>query len=268
MLDKKLPLGNPDNSVYYLDDMVQNATRPNRYIPFNTAEAYFGGDFSVKFPIRELGITRRNAHYYLAILQKDRSLRPKLKWFSIPRFWRDNGVSCGGPYRDDKIVRISVTQAVQQDEGVGMVTKSVPSFIWFEKLKEPDRSRAVLPEILESIIFLEAGAILKNREAEPFSLTGFNPNRAGNEQIQGRSGVVEDVPDDGTPSDRNRLMRIKDQMPHSVRMIHLDSESVRLTCDESVHLRVELCEVFLCPIHFGAWAEPWIDITNGHVRPT
>ncbi|MBI3569645.1 MAG: hypothetical protein HY082_00850 [Gammaproteobacteria bacterium] len=260
---KQPPFSNSDDAVNNFNNMVEDATCAQRYVSFDAAQAYLYGHLSIKILIREIGIVGGDCHYYLAILQKRQVLRKKLKWLSVPKFWSDDGMGRSGPYRNNEIVCVSISEEVQQDECITVKPKVVPSFVRFQTLNKSDRSLAILPKIVERLCF-EVGSMPKDREAKFLERIGFNASGACNKMVQSGAGVEDNVPDDCAPSQRDRLMRIQDQMLRSVR-VNMDTKHIWVTRDESVDLGIEICEMFLCPFYLGAWAESWVRITGGHV---
>lgn len=268
MTCKKPPFGNPDDSINNLYDVVKYAACANGKVrdSINIAKAYLEGQLSIEFVLEERRIKGVDACCYIAILQKRRIFRNQLKGFAVPRFWRDDGMSCSGPYRDDQIVHISVTELIQQDKSVAVKPNIVRSVIWFQSLNKPHRSSATLPAILESLFF-EIGSVPVDREISILQRAGLKAGGAGDSMVERRPRVGNNVPNDCTPSERDRLHRLQSYMLRAIR-VTMDAKNVWLTCDVGVEFTIKLHEVFLCPFHLGAAAEPWVYVNGAQVLPS
>lgn len=102
------------------------------------------------------------------------------------------------------------------------------------------------------------------REFDFLKRIGLNTGRAGDKQIQGGTDIENDVAHNCAPAERDRLMRIQDQMANAIR-VYMDAKRIWLVRDKSRNLDIEICEVFLCPFYLGARSEPWISISGGDI---
>ena len=264
---KQSSLANIDDAADDLYDVAEIRRRTDRWDRFNAAEAYLKGNLSINILAREIGVSGRDGNYYFAIFQKRVLWRDKLKWFAKPRFWRHNGVACGGPYWDDQSVLISDAETIKEDECVAGIAQVIPSFVRLQSLNEPNCIRAaILPKFLESLCF-EFGSMPEDRETEIFRSVGLKASRKGYEEVQSGSAIMDNISDDGAPIDRDRFMRFQHQLVRAVR-VYMSNEIVRVTSSVSFCESIELCEVYLCPFYFGARSEPWINISDGHVSPS
>jgi hypothetical protein len=120
---KQPPLSNADDPVHNFDGMAQKGVRANEWLPFDAAQANLRGDHCFEFLIREKRVKGRECDYDLPGLQKRRVFGSKLKGPSKPRRWRHYGVARGGPYWNDQLVFVAVTQPIEHDKGVGVVSE-------------------------------------------------------------------------------------------------------------------------------------------------
>lgn len=180
--------------------------------------------------------------------------------------WLNDGAGCSGPYWNDQSVLVSVAQPIEKNESVTVMPKAAPSFVWLQELHKPDRAGAILPALLESLLF-EVCTVPKDRESQILKSFGFKTGGAGDEKVQGRAGIVEHIASDGAETQRDRFVRLENYVPRSIRIV-MDGKFIWVASDESFDLAVELCEVFLCTFYFGARAKAWVGLVSSQVAPS
>lgn len=267
---KKPSFGDADDAINDCDDVRKQAMGANEWQSFDAAEAYAGGNVCFEFLFREERVAGVKGDYYLAILQKRHVWGGEFKRLSVPRLWFDNGVACSGPHRNDQTVFVSDAEPVQEHESICMMPKVsvgqqrvVKSVVWLEKLNKPDRSGAILPEVVESLT-LEIGALGKDRKLKLLKRIGFDPEGATNEQIESRAAIVDDVTNDSAPTQWDIFFLLQNYVSEAIRIAMLP-KSVRITCNKNIKLGFELIEVFLCPFYLGARSDAWIRVDGNHL---
>jgi hypothetical protein len=253
---EKFSLGNSDDVVHIANNLFEQSSGGQRWEPFDAAQAYLEANWNIHVFVK-FGRRPANREYYLAIFQNFRALRRYSKWFCTPRIWCDGGKCWTGPYRNDQSVLVAFNKGVKPNK------RTISALIWLEKFKEPDSSRARLPQFLESCFF-EMGPVGQNGELNAVETPAIHGNEATCHEIERRTGVVEDVSGHGRQSQGHSFLDVNDAVMRSIR-INLGPESIRLAAEKLDDCSLEFCEVFLCPFYFGAGAEPWFRFTGAHV---
>lgn len=131
-----------------------------------------------------------------------------------------------------------------------MIARVSKSLIWLDKPKEPIRSRAHPPELLEAPFF-KIGSVPEYWEAYILNFTRFDEACMSNEEVESGARVVNDISDHNRPTDRNWFLLIKEHMRRPIN-VFLKPKSVGVTLEVSIDKGVEVLEVLLGSVYLGA----------------
>lgn len=250
----KPALGQSDDPVYNFDNVMEGRAGSNGWNPLDPMKAYLCGKAQVELLMRYASLRGNTAAEYLhAVFQNYRLLRGELLPFSVSgnRAYRNSRWCC--PYNHEKIVFVSVAEPVEQHQHIGMVARVSKSLIWLDKPKEPIRSRAHSPELLESSFF-KVGSVPEYWEAYILNFPRFDEACMSNEEVESGARVVNDISDHSGPTDRNWFLIIKENVRRTIKVL-FKPKSVRVTLEVSIDEGVEVLKVLLGSLYLCAWTE-------------